>query len=331
MLFCSIAEEFCWISEIRRWGSLGRSCNQFLDSNPLTRLATRILFRIKDIFFRLPSCGWLDSIAVSLFVFDLVEFDKYYQITRSKYLFWYWGEVPCLWMALFRWLNFQQISELNAPLCWCKQKLNILLQKRTLVEIGRWSEKWESLLQSGRRDPLKYDPTCQRSRIIKMSPTTRASFHLRRKVKGKSWKVHDIYLKHLKIILKSLALVLVVFKSCLYQGYSEWRSSPISDMACQIHPAIPLHTTVLYVVHYRIRPRAKTVRVPHLLLEDPLVVHRIHSSLPASRNARSPLIKCRHRCKASSYRAVCPLINLEKLIFLSTSNCKIGKQISIHL
>ena len=194
-------------------------------------------------------------------------------------------------MTSFRWLNIQQTCELNAPLCWCKQKLNILLQKRTLVEIGRWSEKWESLLQSGRRDPLKYDPTCQRSRIIKMSPTTRASFHLRRKVEGKSWKVYDIYLKHLKIILKSLALVLVIYKSCLYQGYSEWRSSPISDMACQIHPAIPLHTAVLYVVHYRIRPRAKTVRVPHLLLEDPLVVHRIHSSLPASRNARHPLIK----------------------------------------
>ena len=98
MLFCSIAE-FCWISEIRRRGSLGQSCNHFLDSNPLPRLATRILFRIKDIFFRpccLPSCGWQDSIAVSLFVYDLVEFDKYYQITRSKYLFWYWGEVPCL-------------------------------------------------------------------------------------------------------------------------------------------------------------------------------------------------------------------------------------------
>ena len=201
-------------------------------------------------------------------------------------------------MTSFRWLNIQQTCELNAPLCWCKQKQNILLQRRTLVEIGRWSEKWDSLLQSGRRDPLKYDPTCQRSRIIKMSPTTRASFHLRRKVEGKSWKVYDIYLKHLKIILKSLALVLVVCKSCLYQGYSEWRSSPVSDMACQIHPAIPLHTAVLYVVHYRIRPRAKTVRVPHLPLEDPLVGHRIHSSSPASRNARPPLIECRHRSKA---------------------------------
>ena len=56
-------------------------------------------------------------------------------------------------------------------------------QQLTMVEDwSRWKlaagEKWESLLQSGRRDPLKYDPTCQRGRIIKMSPTTsRGSFH----------------------------------------------------------------------------------------------------------------------------------------------------------
>ena len=34
------------------------------------------------------------------------------------------------------------------------------------------------------------------------------------------------------------------------RGYCEWRSSPISDMACQIHPAVALLTTVLSAIHY---------------------------------------------------------------------------------
>ena len=59
----------------------------------------------------------LDTIAVSLFVYDLLEFDKYSKTTRSKYLFRYWGEMPCLgWYIKYR-IQWRLYLEIWMPLC----------------------------------------------------------------------------------------------------------------------------------------------------------------------------------------------------------------------